>query len=257
LHTALTRLGWRGKVGLILPSANTVTEPVFYALAPAGVSFHASRTFITGTAVEDILAMEKDKERAVRELASTQPDCLVDCCTASGIVRGLKEDQTFTAAVAKQTAVPTLSTLQLILQALEAMRITRLVMTSPYPEAMDRLESTFFQANGFTVLKARGLGLREATQLAQVPPEEIHRLCLETWDTGADGLLISCMNFNPLPIIQSLEAALGVPVVTSNTATLWGIFRALGLSDPIPGYGRLLAGPLPAPAQPSPSSRVQ
>jgi maleate isomerase len=241
MNADISRLGWRGKVGLILPSANTVTEPVFHALSPPGVSFHASRTFITGTAVEDIIAMERDKERAVKELASAKPDCIVDCCTASGIVRGLKEDQAFTEEVAQKTSVRTISTLQLILQALQTLGITRLVMTSPYPEAMDRLEGSFFQENGFGIVKIRGLNLREATQLAQVTPEEIYRFCLETWDERADGVLISCMNFNPMPIIQRLEESLRVPVVTSNTATLWGTLRLLGVTEPIKGYGRLLS----------------
>lgn len=241
MNADITRLGWRGKAGLILPSANTVTEPVLYALSPPGVSFHASRTFITGTAVEDIVAMEKDKERAVSELASTKPDCLVDCCTASGIVRGLKEDQAFTREIERKTAIRTTSTLQLILQALQTLGITRLVMTSPYPDAMDRLEGSFFQENGFGIVRTRGLNLREATQLAQVAPDEIFRLCLETWDDRADGLLVSCMNFNPLPVIQALEESLHVPVVTSNTATLWGILRLLGATEPIRGYGKLLS----------------
>lgn len=55
----LNKLGWRGKAGLILPSVNTVTEAVLYALAPQGVSFHSSRTLRTGATLEDLEAMEK------------------------------------------------------------------------------------------------------------------------------------------------------------------------------------------------------
>jgi maleate cis-trans isomerase len=64
---------------------------------------------------------------------------------------------------------------------------------------------------------------------------------METWDERADGLLISCMNFNPMPVIQALEEALKVPVLTSNTVTLWGLLRLLGVTEPIQGYGRLLS----------------
>ena len=247
MNTDLTRLGWRGKVGIILPSANTVTEPTFYALSPQGVAFYTSRTFITGTAIEDVLAMEKDKDRAVKELASTKPDCIVDACTASGIVRGLKADQAFIEDVEKKTSVRATSTLRLILQALRTLKINRLVITSPYPEAMDKLEESFFQENGFSILRIRGLNLSEATKLAQVTPDEIYRFCLETWDDRANGLLISCMNFNPMPVIQALENSLKVPVVTSNTATLWGILRLLGVTEPIQGYGKLLSDYLSSP----------
>jgi maleate cis-trans isomerase len=58
----ISKPGCRGKVGLILPSSNTITEPIFYSLSPQGLSFHTSRTFITGTAIKDIAEMEKEKE---------------------------------------------------------------------------------------------------------------------------------------------------------------------------------------------------
>jgi maleate isomerase len=44
-----------------------------------------------------------------------------------------------------------------------------------------------------------------------------------------------------MPVIQALEESLKVPVVTSNTVTLWGILRLLGVTEPIGGYGRLLS----------------
>ncbi len=239
--TDIIKPGWRGKVGLILPSVNTITEPAFYALAPQGVSFHASRTFITGTSVQDVLSMDKEKSRAVRELATTRPDCISDCCTASGVVRGLEADKAFCAETEKETGIRTTSTLQSIVEALRLLNMDRLVITSPYPEEMDRLETTFFQENGFSVINARGLGLKSAIALAEVSPEEIYRLCSESWNSQANGLLISCMNFNPLPVIQALELALRVPVVTSNTATLWKVLRTIGLNEPVRGYGKLLS----------------
>jgi len=241
LITDITKPGWKGKVGLILPSVNTITEPTFYALAPQGVSFHASRTFITGTSVQDVLAMDKEKSRAVRELATTRPNCIADGCTASGVVRGLEADKAFCAEVEKETGILTTSTLQSIVEALRLLNIDRLIITSPYPEEMDNLEKAFFKKSGFSVINTRGLGIKSGSQLAEVPPEEIYRLCVESWDSQANGLLISCMNFNPMPIVQALELALGAPVVTSNTATLWKVLRTLGLSEPVRGYGSLLS----------------
>lgn len=239
--TDITKPGLRGKIGLILPSANTITEPTFYAMAPQGISFHASRTFITGTSVADVLAMDKEKNRAVSEVASTNPNCISDCCTASGIVRGLEADRAFCAETENNTGITTTSTLQSINEVLKLLGVNRLVITSPYPEEMDKLEKSFFEKNGFGVINVRGLGLKSAIELAQVTPEEIYRLCMESWDSQANGLFISCMNFNPMPVIQALELALKVPVVTSNTATLWKVLRTVGVNDTIPGYGKLLA----------------
>jgi maleate cis-trans isomerase len=42
-------------------------------------------------------------------------------------------------------------------------------------------------------------------------------------------------------MIEPLECALGKPVITSNQATMWRALRALKYSDPVSGFGRLLA----------------
>ena len=232
---------WRGKVGLILPSANTVTEPLFYALAPQGVSFHSSRTFITGTGVEDIMAMEKEKGKAVRELATARLGCIIDCCTASGVRRGLEADKAFCSGIEQDTGIRATSTLQAVVEALEVLELRRLVIAGPYPEEMDELEESFFEKNGFSVLNIQGLGIEEGWRMAQVSPREIYHLCTDAWDTRAEGLFISCMNLNPMPVIQALELDLKVPVVSSNSATLWKILQIIGVEEPVWGYGRLLS----------------
>jgi maleate cis-trans isomerase len=42
------------------------------------------------------------------------------------------------------------------------------------------------------------------------------------------------------PIIDRLERQIGCPVVTSNQALLWASLRALGITAPMPGFGKLL-----------------
>jgi maleate isomerase len=43
--------------------------------------------------------------------------------------------------------------------------------------------------------------------------------------------------------VAELERRTGKPVVSSNQASIWASFRALGLTTPIKGYGRLLEQP--------------
>ena len=238
---SLERPGWRGKAGLVLPSGNTVTEPIFYALAPNGVSFHVARTFIAGTRLDDLRAMEKDKDRAVRELASARLDCIVDCCTASGVLRGLTEDIAFCKNIEQETGLRASSTLQAIADALRVLKLRKLVVTSPYPKEMEELERDFFVKNGFNIVNMKGLDIKEGWRFGQVSAQEIYRLCCEAWDSRADGLLISCMAMNSVPVIQALELALNVPVITSNSATLWKILQIMGVKEPIWGYGGLLS----------------
>jgi maleate cis-trans isomerase len=44
-----------------------------------------------------------------------------------------------------------------------------------------------------------------------------------------------------MPLIASLEDELGVPVVTSNQATLWAALRAVEIVEQAPALGRLFS----------------
>jgi maleate isomerase len=63
-------------------------------------------------------------------------------------------------------------------------------------------------------------------------------------------LLISCGGLRTFEIIEVLERDLGLPIVTSNQAGLWGALRLARVRENIQGFGRLLAtmanGPLRA-----------
>jgi maleate isomerase len=54
------------------------------------------------------------------------------------------------------------------------------------------------------------------------------------------GIIAACLNFRTHEIIDTLEAQIGKPVVTSTQAVLWRLLRLAGFAAPIPGFGRLL-----------------
>ena len=70
------------KVGLIVPSVNTTTEPEFAWIAPPRVSFHAARVFRNVTNPEALRAMNAEVRHAAKLLASLSPDAVAYACTA-------------------------------------------------------------------------------------------------------------------------------------------------------------------------------
>ena len=58
---------------------------------------------------------------------------------------------------------------------------------------------------------------------------------------GAEAVLISGTGLPTADAIEPLERALGKPVVTSQSASLWWLLRAAGVGEPVAGWGRLLA----------------
>jgi maleate isomerase len=43
-----------------------------------------------------------------------------------------------------------------------------------------------------------------------------------------------------MEVAEKLEQETGLPVVTSNQATIWATFLALGIRESVAGYGKLL-----------------
>jgi maleate isomerase len=233
--------GWRGKIGLIINSGQVITEPLYNRLAPAGVGIYASRILVEGGVLESHLSMEREAFRAARELATADVDCLAYCCTVSGVLQGIEGDKNFCLRMAEETGIPTTSTLAAMLEALEILRLKKIVLISPYEEKTHDLEEEFLQANGFDVVKSRSMGISSRKKRTSTTPGEIFRFCRESWDKEADGLLISCMNFNAMPCIGPLEQDLGKPVLSSHSATLWKVLKMIGVRESVIGYGRLLA----------------
>ena len=236
-----TRLGWRGKVGLIMPASQMVTEPLYYAIAPGGVSFHTSRLILRGSGVEAVEEMDKSLDRAIEELVQAEVDCIAYCCTVGGILKGLEQERSFWSGVEARTGISTATALLSVLEALDLLHMRKLVITSPSTEEIDKVEKKFFEDNGYEVLNIQGLGITNPRQFAEVMPDEIYKLSKDAWRAGADGLFISCVNFNAMPAIEPLEEELKVPVVTSHSAILWKVLKLLGIKEPLSGFGKLLA----------------
>lgn len=235
--------GWRARIGIVLPSVNTVVEPWFGACSPPGVTVHASRMFLDNVLTPAaIIRMDQDEGmRAVRQLTSCRPHSVAYCCTASSIVQGLEYDLQLQREVQHAAGVPATTATQSILAALRVLGATRVAMASPYTEEIDRAEHLFFEAAGIEVASSACLGIAGGFELAAPTPDEIRELALRAWTPGADALLITCLNLWSHTVIERLESELGVPVITSTQATFWKALRMAGIEDRIAGYGRLLA----------------
>ena len=249
----LNGLSPKAKIGLVVVSASTISE-LRYPKAVPEVGFFASRMILGGDhGLEALLEMERNSSRAVQELASAGVDCIAYCCTVSGAQRGLAKDREFCADMERQWGAPTTSTMLAAAEALQHLGIRRVVLTSPYPHSYHEAESRYLAEVGVETVASSGMGLQSAAEFAAVPPGEIYRFALDAWQESggeADGLFISCMNFDAMAAAQALEDAIGKPVVTSHSATLWRALALARIAEPVYGYGRLLAEPREATASP-------
>jgi maleate isomerase len=232
----------QARLGLIVPSVNTVVEPWFSRVVPPDVAIHTARMLLDNDLSADaVRRMDEDEgARAAGQIASCRPHAVAYCCTASSIVQGNEYDVQLQSALERRIGVPCFTAVRAVIESLHAVGARRIAVASPYPEAIDRMEHEFFSRAGFEIVGTANLGISESFRLADPTPGELGALALRAWHDTADALLMTCLNMRSHLVIGSLEERLHIPVITSTQATLWKLLRTAGIVERISGFGRLL-----------------
>src|SRR5689334_12124243 len=236
--------GRRARIGIVVPSVNTVMEPWAHRILPDGVSLFAARMFIPpATTPEAFIEMDRNEGKAaIRQLSSVHHDAIAYGCTASSIVQGLDYDAHLRAEISRDHQTPSTTAAHAIITAAKTLGATTVSIVSPYTREVDEAEHRYFAAAGLTVVGGACLGITDGFALAEPEPEALFELGVRGFEARADGLIMTCLNTRSHTVIDRLEQKLGKPVITSTQATLWHALRLAGIADRIKGYGRLLDG---------------
>jgi len=236
--------GWRAKIGVIVPSTNTVNEAEWNLMAPDGVTIHATRMPLHLDTTSDIgkAALHVDVERASRDLAQAGVDAIAYGCTAGSMVQPATS---LSDVMVKATGTASVTTAASIVAALEAFGVRRIAVATPYDEKLNVHEAAFLEGAGFDVVNIDGLGIgaggpEEYIEIARTEPAKIRKFVLGADRANAEAMVVSCTDFPVLGMIAELEQELAKPVVTSNQTTFWAALRAAGIYDRFMEYGGLL-----------------
>jgi maleate isomerase len=234
------RYGTRAKLGIMLPSVNTIAEPQIAAMLPPGVSLHTTRLRLRSDA--ELLAMLDRLEEATGLLDDAHVDRIIFHCTAVSMWSPEIVGE-ITARVAAVSPIPLTITSEAIVAGLRGLGASRIVLVTPYPQATNDREVRFLAHHGIEVLRERGLGIGGGAEMAAVTPERWYDEVLAMRDPAAEAYFVSCTTIRSAEVIDALERELGRPVITSNQGMLWRALRDSGIPDPIAGFGRLLELP--------------
>ena len=229
----------RGRIGLIIPSSNRLTEPQFHRYAPPAVGIHVTRLRMTGKWRRPLTELKNDIAAAAGALGDAKPGVVVFHCTASSMEGGLEGEKALVETIAQASGAPAITTGQAIVEALRHLQIKKLVLLSPYVKKTNEEEIAYLTSAGFDVLHDFAHGLSGSDDYIAVPPERWRDLAWENRRDEADGYLLSCTNTRMIEAIEATEQKLGKPVVTSNQATLWVCLKRLGISESAARLGRL------------------
>jgi maleate cis-trans isomerase len=231
-------MGWELKLGIIVPSWNTVMEYEWQRLAGDAVSVHSQRIRHLADTEADLSWLATQAPAAAELLSHAKVQAICYGCTASGFLKSPDDDLAQEAGLTRTTGIPTVASSASIVRALRAVGARRVSVASPYePWLNDRLQR-HLEAAGFTVVAMKGLGTQAH---GSISTETVRALALEVVRPDTEAVFISCSNFRTLDILAQVEQATGLPVITSNQAGLWGTLRAIGDRRIVHGAGRLFS----------------
>jgi maleate cis-trans isomerase len=124
------------------------------------------------------------------------------------------------------------------MMAFERIGVKRLVFISENDAAGYDAKKAFMQAGGFEIVGGRGAAL-VSDESCVTPPAFWADIARSERNDAADAYFISCANIQAIDAIETLEAELGKPVLTSNQVALWAAVRTAGIKDPLAGLGEL------------------
>lgn len=235
------------RVGLIVPSTNTVMEPDLYRNLPRRyTTLHTSRMLLEGnvTIAAEELMLDQYLPQCARQIATLRPDVVVFGCTSAGALRGPAYEQQLAAELTQTTGAPTVTIMGAVVNELRRIKPDSVAVLTPYsPEINDTIKDSL-ETSGFPVTHLAGMDIQGAYNIAAVTPQEILDYVREQMDgVATDCLFISCANLRSVEILDDLRKAVRRPVVTSNQAVLAGVRQALNataswsptlLREPIP-----------------------
>src|SRR5262245_15469569 len=233
--------GWRGRMGLLVPSINTTMETELWRIAPAGVSVHTAR--IAGGrhgTPEELRGMEGASKQAAAEVAMVEPDVVVYGCTSGSFFEGPDWNRKICEQLTAIAKAPTVTTAGAMADCLVAGGYKRVDVVTPYVEVTNERLKQFLRTFGIEVVTLGTFDMLDMFDHAKIEPGEIYRKVRDITTPKSEAVFVACTQLRALEVLDSLERDLGKPVYSAVQASAWAAYQAVGIDPRITDCGSLL-----------------
>ncbi len=230
-------------LGLIVLETDETLENEARRAIPPEASLHHTRIYSAPIVTPETLRrMEADLPHA----ATTFPghvtyDAVGYCCTSGATVIG--QDKVAAAIQSAHPAAKTTDPITAVMAALTALGAKRIGLLTPYTLDVSAAMQALLEANGFEIAAFGAFEEAEEAKVARISEASTLAAMLEVGGgTGVDAVFASCTNLNTFGVIEKAEAALGKPVISSNSALIWHLCGLAGVTANVPGaLGRVVS----------------
>jgi len=233
--------GWRGRIGLLVPSINTTMETEFWRIAPEGVSVHSAR--IAGGrhgTPEELRGMEAASKQAARDIAMVEPDVVVYGCTSGSFFEGPEWNRKICDQLSEIAKAPAVTTAGAMAAALMAGGHGKVDVVTPYVELTNERLRHFLRAHDIEVVTLGTFDMLDMFDHAKIEPGEIYRKVREITTPKSEAVFVACTQLRAMEVLDNLERDLGKPVYSAIQATAWQAYQAMGIDPGVTDCGSLL-----------------
>lgn len=231
------------RIGVLAPSGNIVMERELPRHLPPGIVTIHNRLSRPGTGMSkaQLVGMMESLERAAKDIAQSYPEIILYGCTSGSFLLGVGHEGDAGEKIKEYTGIPGITTSVAVDKALKAINARRVFMLTPYPDDINEAEVAFLHHRGVEVVSYDSFRCPTVEALQKISSEQVAELVLKNRELikRCDAVFISCTGLLTMDKIEYLEAQLGMPVVSSNQATLWAGLVHMKVNTSGLGGGRL------------------
>jgi maleate isomerase len=239
------------RLGFLIPPGNPTTEPEVMALTPQGVTSHFTRMVAHGTTGSLDGQDERNRtqiahlDENIALLAMIKPKVVVLAHTATSYTLGKSDEAALVARIEHQyksidgnSDMRFITAFGSVIEALQHLRVNRIAFGTPYNESSTLQCKANLEA--YCVEIASFGRLDGVTNIYDETLERAYALAKRVDTPSAQAIFISGVGMPTVGVLESLEQALGKPVISSASAMMWQALRIAGYTAPVSGFGQLL-----------------
>lgn len=235
----------RIRVGILVPSSNTIMEPLIAAILQTvndripsvHITAHFSRFRVTQISLDKTAQSQFDLPimmQAVSLLADAKVDAISWGGTSAGWL-GLGTDVELCKAIENQFGIPASTSTLALVESLHALGDPRLGLVTPYvPEMNEAIKKTFAGVGIAIAENDRCLGITDNNKIGEVSGDQVISMVREVVaaNENLEIVMVFCTNLSVARLAPSLETQYrdhNVVLLDSVGAVVWGLLQKLGI----------------------------
>jgi maleate isomerase len=240
-------LGYRKRIGIVVPSTNTTAQPECEALRPRGVTNHIARSTIKERPLnseqaflEHMQAMRDGIGTAIDQIMTCGPDHLIMGIALESFWGGVAQAGKLQDELSQRAGVGVSMGSTASVAALTAFGARKIAVLTPHQQRGDDMVQLYLKEAGLEVVRLKGLKCPSPRAIAQVSLDEIRNALSELDGPDVDALVQLGTALPTVAVAAEAERWLGKPVLAVNAVTYWDALRRCGIDDRVYGIGRIL-----------------